>query len=760
MRSRTGCLTCRARKVKCDERRPQCSQCRKSRRECRQSEGIVFRHQQNASMNRAGTDLGDSGDSDRSALGRFYSYKSTFGADSVWLEIPKQVTFVDNSDPYAEGIDTLITSETTTSVPSPQVLDWSTNGDYRHLEMLDGQAHGLEALSAAATREACPLHETPSNSLLPSMNRDTTASDIYSRHPELHSLVELMPSSNNTGPAVSVSSLSPATSICSPNNNINFLLNPSAPMPSHIDPSSPRSRLGQSESPFAATRPSESRGSGVELRVDGKVEAESDYEIAFLLRHFSEAPGRWMDLFDLGSYFSSYVPIKALKVPLLKYAACAYAAKQLGLVKGNKGIVGGVDGRQATMEVWPDTENVDWSYYSTKYYNKAMQLLMEALPHDGKSILLSNLEARGQWQAVELYNDPEGFHKRYRCSNVQQSSAYLDEVMAATMILSAHEFHDAKGPAWNRHLSGVKSLLDIAEIGLMPVSAFPIARGPRLSKARKATFWNFARQDYLSAFINECKTRLNTEDLALWTEAGLLLDNDGFARPSNTTTSRYSEGDDTMSEDLISNALIWILSKVVNFAAAGDALDVGENCFDESSAGISQQTSFERWHRLQTELDRWYDGLPDTFKPCVRMERSHSFHQGPIEAPLQWAEVWYSLPMCASTIQHYHMARILLLFNKPPESAAKGHMMASKVKSHRSVESKIKFHSHEICGISMSRPDASVRIHSVQPLFVAGQCLTEPQERRVILQLLRGIENDLGWATEYRVQLLLRMRVG
>jgi hypothetical protein len=44
----------------------------------------------------------------------------------------------------------------------------------------------------------------------------------------------------------------------------------------------------------------------------------------------------------------------------------------------------------------------------------------------------------------------------------------------------------------------------------------------------------------------------------------------------------------------------------------------------------------------------------------------------------------------------------------------------------------------------------------VQPLFVAGQCLTETRERRIILDLLRGIESDLGWATDYRVRQLLK----
>lgn len=83
-------LTCRTRKLKCDEQKPQCSQCRKASRECRPSEGIVFRHQQNASMNKDE----DEGQESRGGLKGFYSYKNTFDEDSVWLEIPKQGVFL------------------------------------------------------------------------------------------------------------------------------------------------------------------------------------------------------------------------------------------------------------------------------------------------------------------------------------------------------------------------------------------------------------------------------------------------------------------------------------------------------------------------------------------------------------------------------------------------------------------------------------------------------------------------------------------
>ena len=68
-----------------DEQKPECSQCRKGGRECRPSEGIVFRHQQNASMNKEpGAPPEGRGD-----LKGFYSYKNTFDKDSVWLDIPK-----------------------------------------------------------------------------------------------------------------------------------------------------------------------------------------------------------------------------------------------------------------------------------------------------------------------------------------------------------------------------------------------------------------------------------------------------------------------------------------------------------------------------------------------------------------------------------------------------------------------------------------------------------------------------------------------
>lgn len=251
----------------------------------------------------------------------------------------------------------------------------------------------------------------------------------------------------------------------------------------------------------------------------------------------------------------------------------------------------------------------------------------------------------------------------------------------------------------------------------------------------------------------------------MWEDAGLLLDEGGLVRPSNTTDSGFPEGDNMMKEDMTSNALVWLMSKLVNYIADGDgpnAVPAGHRSGEPLTQGhfrlgVNPPNLLERWQDITTQIDIWFAGLPDTFKPCARIEVSRNLsHENDDYCTQVFSEVWHSIPMCASTMQSYHMARILLLINKPHDSTARRSTAENRLQSYRSIEAEIRYHSHEICGIALSRPEGSVRIHQLQPLFVAGQCLTEPRERRVILDLIRSIEADLGWATEYRVQQLLK----
>jgi hypothetical protein len=237
----------------------------------------------------------------------------------------------------------------------------------------------------------------------------------------------------------------------------------------------------------------------------------------------------------------------------------------------------------------------------------------------------------------------------------------------------------------------------------------------------------------------------------MWKEAGLLIDEHGFIVQNNTTESGYSEGD-MMKEDLICNTLVWLMAKLVNFMAAGD--DIG--AFGHSWAGVRQQTLLDYWRTIEHQFQMWHDGLPITFQPCARVDPAATSGRttyGELETP--FSEVWYSIPMCASTMQSYHMSQIQMLMNKPHESTQGRTTVCARLSSYQSVLAACQAHSREIVGISLGRSDEAVRIHSVQPLFTAGQCLSDPRERQVVISLLRDIETDIGWATEYRVKQLI-----
>lgn len=156
-----------------------------------------------------------------------------------------------------------------------------------------------------------------------------------------------------------------------------------------------------------------------------------------------------------------------------------------------------------------------------------------------------------------------------------------------------------------------------------------------------------------------------------------------------------------------------------------------------------------RWAQLTHELEIWFNGVPETFMPSAIIPVY------PHGASL--TEVWSSIPVTQATIMTWHMAQVLMLVHKPPsEPSSQRPTIAARVKSYRDIDKEIAYHSRQILGMCLSRPDASVRINALHPLYVAGQCLADTAERRVVVDLLRGVEKDLGWATEYRVQQLLQ----
>jgi hypothetical protein len=274
----------------------------------------------------------------------------------------------------------------------------------------------------------------------------------------------------------------------------------------------------------------------------------------------------------------------------------------------------------------------------------------------------------------------------------------------------------------------------------------------------------------LSALINSTSTRLETSDLAMWQSAGIRLTREGYVCPNNRSHADF-DSNNYMDDDMICNALIWLLAKLVNFISAGD--DVPE-AISPLGLGVRQKELLDYWEQLDAQFNAWFDGLPDSFQATVVITPNEEVGS---------EERWFPRPMCASAVQWFHLAKVQLLHNKPhlttatrdlprahhsPGRVAPGVSLATRHASYAAILRSSREHAKEIVAIALGRSDEGTRIHSVQPLWTAGLVLGTASHgeeidaetwmwRRKIINQLRGVERDMGWASEYRVTSLLEL---
>ena len=713
------------------------------------------------------------------SLKNFYGYKETFAKETTWVEVPSELKFVHTSNPYDDEEDSRYAAEGDTSFMMDGSGRYDDRGPGNEYELAQAAypayaAHGLEALSAVASQ------------------------DQYSYAPPPAPMTQ-----HEQSPHQHFSTSSPQQGQATTTQNLDFILNPTTAgavptSPSNIDPrlhselpmpQPPEAGPAQHQSSEQVRESSSPSHERFSLHAKGPNHPHLDRspalespELAFLLRDFSERGGLWMDLFDLKLFFASTVPVLAVQCPLLLYSCVALSAKSLARVGGRKPVMGGqvTEARRSKMETWPGTlmTGEDWYHKAREYYDLAVSLLRQALA--GAS--------RPPSSSLPQHASPKTI---FAAQGYPLPTTNSDELVAATAILCVYEFLDASGPEWSRHLDGAKSLFDIANDRMLnltapssPVSladrflSRPLSCGAQndvegptrtLSKGRRAVFWNFARQDMLSASINSTNTRLDTSDLAMWQNAGVRLTAEGYVCPSNPNHPDF-ESQNAMQDDMVCNAFIWLLAKLVNFIAAGD--DVPPAVSSPLGLGVRQKELLEYWEGLEAQLNAWYEGLPDSFQATA-------VH--PAESNMSIEEKWFPRPMCASAMQWWHFARIQLLHNKPHLTTAStttspnnhtslshalsGASLAARHASYTSILQQSRSHAKEIVAIGLGRSDEGTRIHSVQPLWTAGLVLGSSKDgegkeetwmwRRSIISQLRGIERDMGWASEYRVRSLL-----
>jgi hypothetical protein len=202
---------------------------------------------------------------------------------------------------------------------------------------------------------------------------------------------------------------------------------------------------------------------------------------------------------------------------------------------------------------------------------------------------------------------------------------------------------------------------------------------------------------------------------------------------------------------------MWILCKIVNFLSSDGpkktAQNQQSNIRDSGEIERNQKRTAKR-NELCKELESWMHAIPETFTPCARIDNPQTSFMGTQLPTMPFPELYFSIPACAASIQYYHFSRILLLLDELQDDSQNPFSTSNRLRHYREVSRKISSHCREICAIAVGRPPGSVRMHMPQPLFLSGQCLEDLEERKSVVELLREIERDTGWATEYRAKQL------
>ena len=260
-----------------------------------------------------------------------------------------------------------------------------------------------------------------------------------------------------------------------------------------------------------------------------------------------------------------------------------------------------------------------------------------------------------------------------------------------------------------------------------------------ITVGRRASFWNFARADWQAAYYHQQKTLLDTNDVRLWRSCGLQLPVGGLLYADPTSIKNDPLHCRNIAQ-LVTHTILWLVLRVTNYLA-----------------NDSTQTDSERqtiWEQLTFQLEVWFTNLPETFRPCAQIRyplQMRSQRSGASQTS-QLTEVFFSIHHCAAAIQLYHFACILLLLNKPSADTT----VASRITAYREKSVEATKHAQAVVGIALGRPHPAVRVEMNLPLYIAGGCLEADEERKVVVELLRAIQQDTGVSTEGKVRNLIQ----
>ncbi|GAB7351731.1 hypothetical protein MBLNU459_g2316t1 [Dothideomycetes sp. NU459] len=276
-------------------------------------------------------------------------------------------------------------------------------------------------------------------------------------------------------------------------------------------------------------------------------------------------------------------------------------------------------------------------------------------------------------------------------------------VIASCVLLCVLEMMSSSPRDWGRHLDGCAMLLEAAGIN------------GSVGGMRQALFWCFARMDVWGGYLSDTFTKIPT---SLWgIQSGSM--SAAVSQFKTMSTSFYG----------YANYAVFLCASVLNVITNQDDVSI-----ERAETGMQRRATYAtRWKALFDLVQDWYNSRPPEMQPLMCAPASDD----PLEDPFPL--VLYGSSPAVNGNQLYHASTLLMLQEKPKDVKLKG-------------QRSILWHARQICGISACNHNHGPWINALQPLWIAGKLMSHPAEHRVILDILKRIEKETGWATSWRAR--------
>ncbi|KAF2728720.1 hypothetical protein EJ04DRAFT_476937 [Polyplosphaeria fusca] len=316
--------------------------------------------------------------------------------------------------------------------------------------------------------------------------------------------------------------------------------------------------------------------------------------------------------------------------------------------------------------------------------------------------------------------------KRMSRSLAQKRTRLLPSTLASSLLLATYEYISADFVKWGTHLLGATQLLkEVAENQDMDSNSF---------KLFSQLFWTFAKLDVYHSILLERRLLLPIDAWKAWeprAEIGKTTTVQGFA-----------------------NHLFVILAKIVDFAskAREETWIPHEKRFKgpKSRTGRAFLVGLVEWTALKKALGNLEDALTD----CPAFD-SYKVGVTPakyLQSPVCGTPIFYRRVDVANIWALYHMARVILLRTRP-----KSHYRSLLVPGGDPPEAALAAEAAEKVGRIVSGicikvqnefkdPDIQrVLVDVTLPLFIASSQYVEMTQRIWTINTLRNIASSTGW---------------